>query len=303
MKEKMVGYVNVLLTMFVYAFSGVFIVGLAKYVGMYATIFWRGIFCLVISFGILWFFKAMGKPSFGYQGKFRAVDLLANYVIQPLLMVAWVLAVLLADANAALFFVLVSQQIVTFVINWWFKGRPDGLTIFANLMMLGGVLIYSWPLESIFNWGVFFALLYGLISGVRMAMLHEMKVSKASDRLFLLLMQSLVIVFVGWLMIKFGGAALVPTTGVPVEGWLVVLGASLVIIVTQFMEMFSLSKIDANITTVIMSSELAVAGLLNGYIVGQMMNTNQWIGSAILMLSMSIVPIVLYVRHKTQLSL
>jgi hypothetical protein len=172
MRDKMAGYVNSFATVFVYAFSGVFIVGLAKYVGMYSTIFWRGVFCLTICLGILLIDKAVNRSKFGYVGKYNSVDLLTNYFVPPVLMVAWVFAVLIAGANTALFFVLVSQQLVTLIINWVKKGRPNRITILANILMLLGVMVFSYPLISILSLGVLMAVVYGTTTGFKCSVVH-----------------------------------------------------------------------------------------------------------------------------------
>ena len=116
--------------------------------------------------------KAVNRSKFGYVGKYNSVDLLTNYFVPPVLMVAWVFAVLIAGANTALFFVLVSQQLVTLIINWVKKGRPNRITILANILMLLGVMVFSYPLISILSLGVLMAVVYGTTTGFKCSVVH-----------------------------------------------------------------------------------------------------------------------------------
>lgn len=294
-KNPWLGFFALFASMLLYAFSGVVVVGLAAAFGVFGQVTFRALVALILTIVWLVVTGARYKLSKKYETKWLWVDLLCR----PIFNICFVYAVLAIGPTSALFYLFSSKVIVGGLIRAVFgSNKPLAVPDYISyLLVVIGLLVYTFPITSAFSLGIVFALCSGTFEAIKSRAMEKLAVRNSKDKAVVSLYEftSLALITVAIVLLTGQSFVIAPIT---IAVWKI-LGFSAVIAVgTLGLELTGFSNFDSDLGNAVLASEMGFAGLLNFLILGTRMTGFQVMGSVLLVLSLATVAFASYMRNK-----
>lgn len=292
------GFLSLMGSMLLYAFSGVVVVGLAKAFGNVGQVTFRAVAALVLTLGWLAIsgFRYKLKHSKDYDNKWLVVDV----ICRPIYNICFVYAALTIGPTAALFYLFASKVITGGLIKIIFgsKKKLAWSDYLSYAIVLAGLFVFTYPIGSVLGVGIAIASTSGFFEAIKSEAMNKLSVSR-EDRPVIALYEFVSLGLITAMVVLILGQSFV-IAPITITVWFV-LGASAIIAVgSLFLELAGFAQFDSDLGNAVLASEMGFAGVINYLILKTMMSSYQIIGAALLILSLAFVGIASYLRNKRQ---
>jgi len=258
----------------IYATTGIYIRAMKSMFTDYGQIFFRLFIALIVTTAVVLYKKYSLKIE---RNKIKYVILFA--LTWPLAMVFFTISILSTKVVNSIFSLYITTLLTTLTAGIIiFKEKLTQKKIFALVSVICGLIFLTYPFEALALKGIFFGLLAGILEGV----LHTFRKYLGDiNRYTLLLYQFITGVILLSLILFFSqeGAIKEVSSSAIIAG--VVFGILTVVVGT--LAIYGFKHFDLNLGTILMSSELLFALIINALILSEYPTSNELIGGVFIM--------------------
>lgn len=279
----------------IYAMSGVVVVGLLDTFGQIGQLVPRALIAGLFSFFWLILFSKGFKLSKTYHRGWLSVYMF----FRPITNFLFILAVVAIGPTSAIFYLFAGRVLTGALIKavtryWGSSGRYWAFLSYSMVMV--GLFVYTGQIT--FGVGMIWGLLTGAFEAVKMRAINQLELTDEDKPKLAIYDFGILatVAFIGVLIFQNGVFVLHPISPYV---YFVLFLSGLVAIGTTILDMYGFVNFDDDLGNVVQSSELGFAGLLNYWILGTLMTTNQVVGMFVLMLSLVIAVIAESKRTKS----
>jgi drug/metabolite transporter (DMT)-like permease len=285
--SKWKGYIEFFVSMLLYAFSGVVVIGLKPVFGGVGQLIFRGLFAFLVVLVIVLLTRQPIKFHKKYNWRLFVVDLLCR----PISTLCFVYAVLFFaavggkdfDANKALFYLFSFRVIASLIIDLILGEETTKWNWIGFGLVLVGIIVFSFPWQIVV-FGVFFAALSGIVEAIQRKAWNKLGLLQ-SDKMLVGMSEFLSWFVVAGIIFLFTNSSmnLGQFTWVTF-GYLAL--ATVVAVGTMWLDISAFSEEDTLAGNVIQSSEMGFAGVINYLWNGTRMTGNMKLGAITMILAL-----------------
>lgn len=295
--SKWKGYTYFFLSMLLYAFSGVVVVGLKSVLGATGQLIFRGLYAFVIVLIVVLIRNIVLKKPIKFSKKYGWGYIALDLICRPISTLLFVFSVILFldDANKALFYLFSFRVIASFVIDTIMKQKQTQWNWFGMGLVLLGLAVFSFPWDIVI-FGILSAAGCGVVEACQRKVWQKLEI-QPTDRFQIGMLE-----FLSWFIIA-GSVYLITinSTNVLISKYpmnldmfsMVTFGyltlATIIAVGTMWLDIAAFSEEDTLAGNVIQSSEMGFAGFINFMWNGTKMIGSQVIGAIIMILALVVI--------------
>lgn len=308
-KSNLKGYLSYFLSMLLYAFSGLIVVGLGKVFGNIAQVSLRALVSTLFAVLIVWlviksqtlrkWLNISNKAGFKFtkalvdgkkQGVFGGYNTKWFWVVltsRTLSNICFVYAALTINPTAALFYLFASRVLMGAVIKYLADKKMNIYYVLSFITVIVGMLVFSNPASFVLGLGIIFAVAAGALEALKQQGYRELNPPDEDIPVVTLYEFFGTLILALLLMVVIPGNSFPVLTAIGLNYWLLLLFAGLVAALTVILDITGATNMkDPSLGNVIGATEMGFAALLNYIFLGTTMETFQIIGSAVIMLAL-----------------
>lgn len=292
------GFLALLGSMLLHAFSGVVVVGLAAAFGNVAQVSFRAFAAFILTLIWLLITGFRYKTANHYDTKWLLVDI----VCRPIFNICFVYAVLDIGPTAALFYLFASKLISGAMIKVLFGNKGEKpvwpVDYLCYLVVLSGLFVFTFPINHALELGVLFAMTSGFFEAVKSEAMGKIKV-KPVDKPVVALYEFVSMAIITTSVVLISGQHFVVAAVTPYV-WLVLGMSAMIAVGGLTLELTGFAEFDQDLGNAVLASEMGVASILNYFVLGTGMSLTQIIGSMMLVASLAMIAVAAYRRKVTK---
>lgn len=288
-KNIVVGFFALLISALVFSSSGVAVRYLGETYSNVGQVAIRG--ALAAALGLVTYitFPSLGKVNAVDKKSWRNISKLALIVLmvaQPLANLSFASSAMLIKASNTIVYLYVAQMSIGFVLGRIVnKEQIKILNIQALAIMALGILIFSWPINTTFSYGVLLGLGAGTFEALRNLAMSRLK---GYNKLLLTTLS-----YLATAVFLF---SYLTATGDRIQhgnfdyetfvAFAVIVPAAVII---SYLMFYGMQNVDTNLGNMVVASEIGFAMMVNAIMLKEYPTTNEFVGALIIWFALFVV--------------
>ncbi|MFA7301448.1 MAG: DMT family transporter [Candidatus Shapirobacteria bacterium] len=276
MNNRFLGIISLLSIGILFGLSGVIAKYLSTWLNPYQVVEYRFLSAFVVALIIL--FATKQKIHFD---KINYKVLLAFALTFPISVIFFTLAIFNTSVSLAVFSFYISTLVTSFIIGKiYFKEKIDKNKQIALLFILLSIVCFTNPF---YNFNIQIGFIFGIISGIfqTIASSFQKIVGKSSNRISLLILQTLTGVIVSVVSLLFFQSSLAPS--LPTLPLVITIFFGAIFLLISYLFLVGFKYVDLNVGSILVSSELFFGPFFAYLILSQRLSTNEIIGGLLIL--------------------